>query len=172
VKRRLRLSAIVGNHYPEMDVPPVDQLLAKLQAVEMSCEAVIYPESGHFPRATIDWHAGHGFVLLCFDGETSRGHALLDARTRDKSSFRPGSFGRPGNGEVAARALRLGGTCCRRASLLPGDRPAESGPRMGAGRRIPARGAGGTRQAKRLGRQAAARWQRLASRSAACRTAE
>lgn len=86
VKRRFRLSAIVGNQYPEMDVPPVDELLAKLQAGEMSGEAVIYPESGDFPRATIDWHAGHGFVLLCFDGETSRGYFLTRGRVTSRPS--------------------------------------------------------------------------------------
>lgn len=71
-----RLSAIVGDQYPEMEVPPVDELLARLQAGEMSGEAVIYPASGDFPRAMIDWHPGHGFVLLCFDSEGSRGYFL------------------------------------------------------------------------------------------------
>ncbi|MBI4608971.1 MAG: hypothetical protein HY726_08185 [Candidatus Rokubacteria bacterium] len=71
-----RLSAIVGDQYPEMEVPPVDELLARLQTGEVSGEAVIYPTTGDFPRAMIDWHAGHGFVLLCFDNEASRGHFL------------------------------------------------------------------------------------------------
>ena len=57
-------------------MPPVEELLAKLQAGEVSGEAVIYPPSGDFPRALIDWHAAHGFVLLCFDREASRGHFL------------------------------------------------------------------------------------------------
>ncbi len=59
-----------------MDVPPVDELLSKLRTREVSGEAVIYPASGEFPRATIDWHAEHGFVLFCFDSDTSRGHFL------------------------------------------------------------------------------------------------
>ena len=80
-----RLSAIVGDQYPEVEVPPVDELLAKLQAGEVSGEAVIYPASGNFPRAIIDWHAGHGFVLLCFDSEASRGHFL----TRGPVTGRP-----------------------------------------------------------------------------------
>ena len=80
-----RLSAMVGGQYPEMDVPSVDELLAKLQAGEVSGEAVIYPASGECPRATIDWHAGHGFVLFCFDSETSRGHFL----TRGEVTSRP-----------------------------------------------------------------------------------
>jgi hypothetical protein len=75
-RTEFRLSAVVGDQYPEMVVPPVEQLLAKLQAGEVSGEAVIYPPSGDFPRAMIDWHAGHGFVLLCFDREASRGHFL------------------------------------------------------------------------------------------------
>lgn len=57
-------------------MPPVEELLAKLRAGEVSGEAVIYPVSAEFPRAMIDWHPGHGFVLLCFDSEASRGHFL------------------------------------------------------------------------------------------------
>jgi hypothetical protein len=79
------LSAVTGGRYPELDVPPVDDLLAQLRGGEIVGEAVIYPESGEFPRATIDWHPGHGFVLLCFDGETSGGHFL----TRDRVTSRP-----------------------------------------------------------------------------------
>ncbi|MDP3767890.1 MAG: hypothetical protein Q8S13_07730, partial [Dehalococcoidia bacterium] len=45
-------------------------------AGEVSGEAVIYPPSADFPRAMIDWHAGQGFVLLCFDSEASHGHFL------------------------------------------------------------------------------------------------
>ena len=80
-----RPSAIVGNQYPEMDVPPVAELLAKLQTREMLGEAVIHPASGEFPRATIDWYADHGFVLFRFDSETSRGHFL----TRGEVTSRP-----------------------------------------------------------------------------------
>ncbi len=57
-------------------MPPVDELLTKLQTGEISGEAMISPTTGDFPRAMIDWHAGHGFVLLCFDSEASRGHFL------------------------------------------------------------------------------------------------
>ena len=57
-------------------MPPIEELLAKLRAGEVPGEAVIYPPSADFPRAMIDWHPGHGFVLLCFDSEASRGHFL------------------------------------------------------------------------------------------------
>lgn len=80
-----RLSAVVGDQYSEMEVPPVNELLARLQAGEISGEAVIYPTTGDFPRAMIDWHTGHGFVLLCFDSEASRGHFL----TRGSITSRP-----------------------------------------------------------------------------------
>jgi hypothetical protein len=86
VKRRFRLSAIVDDQYLEMDVPLVDELLAKLRAGEISGEVVIYPENGDFPRATIDWHPGHGFVLLCFGGETSEGHFLTRGRVTGRPS--------------------------------------------------------------------------------------
>jgi hypothetical protein len=59
-----------------MEVPPVDELLIKLQAGAISGEAVIHPMTGDFPRAMIDWHTGHGFVLLCFDSDPSPGHFL------------------------------------------------------------------------------------------------
>jgi len=85
VTARFQLSAIVGDHYPEMKVPPVDQLLARLQAGEVSGEAVIYPTTGDFPRAMIDWHVGHGFVLLCFDNAASLGYFL----TRSPVTSRP-----------------------------------------------------------------------------------
>jgi hypothetical protein len=32
----------VGDQYPEMEVPPVDELLTKLQSGDISGEAVIY----------------------------------------------------------------------------------------------------------------------------------
>ena len=76
VRMPFRLSAIVGDQYPEMDVPPAGELLVKLRTGDVSGEAVIYPARGDFPRATIDWHVGHGFVLFCFDDELSRGHFL------------------------------------------------------------------------------------------------
>ncbi len=68
-----------------MELPPVAQLLTKLQSGEISGEAVIYPMTGDFPRAMIDWHRGHGFVLLCFDNDVSRGHFL----TRGPVTSRP-----------------------------------------------------------------------------------
>lgn len=75
-KTRFRVSAVVGDQYPEMEPPPVADLLAKLQSGEISGEAAIYPITRDFPRALIDWHTGHGFVLLCFDSDVSRGHFL------------------------------------------------------------------------------------------------
>ena len=57
-------------------MPPVEDLLVRLRAGEVSGEAVIYPSGADFPRAMIDWHPRHGFVLLCFDSDASRGHFL------------------------------------------------------------------------------------------------
>jgi hypothetical protein len=74
---RFRLSAIIGGGYPEIDMPPVEDLLSKLQTGEVSGEAVIYPLDADVPRAMIDWHPGHGFVLLCVDSETSSGDFLV-----------------------------------------------------------------------------------------------
>lgn len=80
-----KLSAIVGDQYPEMEVPSGAELLAQLRAGEISGEVIIYQASGDFPRATIDWHAEHGFVLFCLDSETSWGHFL----TREEVTSRP-----------------------------------------------------------------------------------
>lgn len=67
-------------------MPPVEDLLSNLQTGDVSGEAVIYPSDADFPRAMIDWHPEHGFVLLCFDRETSRGHFLVrGAVTSDPS---------------------------------------------------------------------------------------
>ena len=84
-KTGFRLSAVVGGQYPEMELPSVAELLTKLQSGEISGEAVIYPISRDFPRAMIDWHTGHGFVLLCFDSDVSRGHFV----TRGPVTSRP-----------------------------------------------------------------------------------
>ncbi len=114
-----RLSAIVGDQYPEIEVPPVDELLAKLRAREISGEAVIYPASSEFPRATIDWHPEHGFVLFCFDSETSRGHFL----THDDVMSRPSVEVIPGRLSLSSQGPGRGG-----ASVLLGDRPAKVRP--------------------------------------------
>lgn len=76
-RTQFRLSAIIGDSYHELSMPPVDDLLAKLRTGEVSGEAVIYPLGADFPRVMIDWHPGNGFILLCFDGEASRGDFLI-----------------------------------------------------------------------------------------------
>jgi len=85
-KTPFRLSAVVGDDYAEIDVPPVDELVIKLQSGEISGEAVIHPMAGDFPRAMIDWHPGHGFVLLCFDSDPSPGHFLTRGRVTSPPS--------------------------------------------------------------------------------------
>jgi hypothetical protein len=72
-----RLSAIIGDGYPEIEMPPVEDLLSKLRNGEVAGEAVIYPLDADFPRLMIDWHSEQGFVLLCFDGDTSIGDFLI-----------------------------------------------------------------------------------------------
>lgn len=72
----LRMSAIIGNAYPEVDVPPAGELLRKLRSGEIRGEVVIYPAGADFPRATVEWHPGYGFVVLCLDSEQSVGHFL------------------------------------------------------------------------------------------------
>lgn len=85
MRTAFKLSAIVGDQYPEMEVPSGAELLAQLRAGEMSGEVVIYPAIGEFPRAIVNWHAEHGFVLFCLDSEMSWGHFL----TREEVTSRP-----------------------------------------------------------------------------------
>jgi hypothetical protein len=75
----LRMSAIIGDTYPEVDVPPAGERLRKLRAGEIRGEVVIYPAGADFPRATVEWHPGHGFVVWCLDSEQSIGHFLARA---------------------------------------------------------------------------------------------
>ena len=72
----LRMSAIVGDAYPELDLPPADELVRKLRSGEIRGEVVIYPAGADFPRVIVAWHAGHGFVVSCLDSERSVGHFL------------------------------------------------------------------------------------------------
>ncbi len=67
----------MGDSYPEIEMPPVEDLLSKLRTGEVGGEAVIYPLGADFPRVMIDWHSEHGFVLLCFDSDTSTGDFLI-----------------------------------------------------------------------------------------------
>ena len=110
-------------------MPPVEELLAKLQAGEVSGEAVIYPPSTDFPRAMIDWHAGHGFVLLCFDSEASRGHFLTRGVVTSwyGRAGPPGAPGRRGSGEMATSNFR------RVEPLAESDYHAGAGRRPGEG---------------------------------------
>jgi len=70
------MSAIIGDAYPELDLPPVDELVRKLRSGEIRGEVVIYPAGAAFPRVTITWHPDHGFVVSCLDSERSVGHFL------------------------------------------------------------------------------------------------
>ena len=70
------LSGIIGDDFPEVEVPPIPELLDKLKSKEIRGEASVYPKDGSFPRVSIDWHEGHGFVVFCFEVEESRGYFL------------------------------------------------------------------------------------------------
>ena len=42
--------------------------------------ARIEPEDSRFPRVTVDWHEGHGFILHCWEDETSWSDFLVTSR--------------------------------------------------------------------------------------------
>ena len=58
---------------PCSDAPYV---LAMTRRLAVWDTVTIVPESGDFPRANITWHEGHGFVVQCFENDTSWGDFL------------------------------------------------------------------------------------------------
>ena len=71
-----RMSAIIGDAYPEIDLPPAGELLRRLRSGEIVGEALIYPAESDFPRTTVAWHPGYGFSVQCLDSDRSVGHFL------------------------------------------------------------------------------------------------
>ncbi|MCC6163733.1 MAG: hypothetical protein IT182_10340 [Acidobacteria bacterium] len=39
--------------------------------------ALIEADDAQFPRITVEWHDGHGFILHCWESETSWSHFLV-----------------------------------------------------------------------------------------------
>ena len=75
----LRLSAIIDHDLVEMPPPPVSELLTMLAGCRIWGDASLHPRSGQFPRATLSYHDGHGFVIQCFEDEHSWSDFLVSA---------------------------------------------------------------------------------------------
>ena len=61
----------------DQPVPPVPEVLARLRTNPVWDEATICPADNEFPRVHAGWHAGHGFVIQCFEHDRSSGHFLV-----------------------------------------------------------------------------------------------
>jgi hypothetical protein len=65
----------------QRDVPPTSELLAMLRDREPWDDACINPEESDFPRVTLSFHDGHGFVLQCYENEDSWSDFLVASET-------------------------------------------------------------------------------------------
>ena len=76
IRANIRYSAVIGNDFAELPVPPAPELLTRIRTGELWGEVSLYPKDEQFPRASIDWHEGHGFVFHCFENAESWGYFL------------------------------------------------------------------------------------------------
>lgn len=73
------LSVLTGDEVVEKEPPPAAAILAMLRRGEAWGEACIYPKADQFPRATVSFHEGHGFVVQCYEDEQSWSDFLVAA---------------------------------------------------------------------------------------------
>jgi hypothetical protein len=62
-----QLSFVTGE--TALPIPAVSEILARLRSGPVWDAASIAPADGQFPLLHADWHAGHGFVLQCYEDE-------------------------------------------------------------------------------------------------------
>lgn len=74
LRRSFRLTVLGGK---ERDVPASAEFLAMLTNRKPWEETSIYPDGSDFPRVIVSFHHGHGFVLQCYEDETSWGAFLV-----------------------------------------------------------------------------------------------
>lgn len=75
-------SALIDGELAERPVPRASELITMLNSGKVRLEACIYPKTDQFPRATIDWHKGYGFVFHCFEDDRSRGYFLVSSEVK------------------------------------------------------------------------------------------
>jgi hypothetical protein len=68
--------SILADTPAEMPATDASELLTKIRLGPAWDVLTIFPEHGDFPRAHVSWHEGHGFVVQCFEDETSWGFFL------------------------------------------------------------------------------------------------
>jgi len=70
-----RLSFVTGE--PELPIPSVSEILARVQSSPVWDVASIAPVDGQFPLLHVEWHEGNGFVIQCYEDESSWSDFLL-----------------------------------------------------------------------------------------------
>ena len=75
LKNAFRLSFVTGE--TEHPIPPVSEILARLQSGPFWDGASIAHVDEQFPLLHIEWHQGHGFVLQCYEDEQAWSDFLL-----------------------------------------------------------------------------------------------
>ena len=63
-----------------MSITSVPELLADVQSHPVWDGASISPANAEYPRAHLDWHEGHGFLLQCYEDEESCSDFLVISR--------------------------------------------------------------------------------------------
>jgi len=98
VDKRSRFRVSFVTREPESEIASGSAILARVQSGPVWDVASIAPVDDPFPRLHIEWHAGNGFVIQCYEDENSWSNFLL---------VRPGC-GRP------AVEINLGGQALER----------------------------------------------------------
>lgn len=77
-RERFRVSFLTSD--APMPIASATGLLADVRSRPAWDGALVEAEDVQFPRVTVDWHDGQGFVLHCWEDETSSGDFLVTRR--------------------------------------------------------------------------------------------
>src|SRR5260221_395815 len=69
-----RLSFVTGE--AELPIPSASEILTRVQAGPVWDVASIAPANDQFPLLHVEWHAGKGFVIQCYEDEQTRSDFL------------------------------------------------------------------------------------------------
>lgn len=71
-----RISFVTGE--PELPLPSVAEILARVQSSPVWDVASIAPADDQFPLLHVEWHEGKGFVIQCYEDQSSRSDFLVN----------------------------------------------------------------------------------------------
>jgi hypothetical protein len=75
LKNAFRLSFVTSE--TALPIPAVSEILARLRSGPVWDGASIAPADEQFPLLHVEWHEGHGFVILCYEDEQAWSDFLL-----------------------------------------------------------------------------------------------